>query len=98
MAAARCSVSFTDHDGLLHTARVQAESLFEAVALAVAEFRHDQLVSAPSSDTAFIVAIERPPVEHRITLSQVEKWADNQTTREGPAGMSKRQRLKALLG
>lgn len=55
MTAARCSVSFTDHDGLLHTARVQAESLFEAVALAVAEFRHDQLVPAPSSNTAFVM-------------------------------------------
>ncbi len=44
MAAARCAVSFSDTDGITHTARVQAESLYEAVALAVAEFRQDQLV------------------------------------------------------
>jgi hypothetical protein len=47
--------------------------------------------------TEFTVAIERPPVEHRIRLSHVEKWAESATTREGPAGITKRQRLKALL-
>ena len=97
MAAARCAVSFTDSDGIAHTAHVQAESLYEAVALAVAEFRRNPLVPAPASMTEFTVAIERPPVEHRIRLSHVEKWAESATTREGPAGITKRQRLKALL-
>ena len=96
MAAARCSVSFNDDDGLFHTAHVQAESLYEAVALAVAEFRKDQLAPVPASMTEFIIAIEKPPVEHRIRLSQVEKWAQS-TTRDGPAGITKRQRVKALL-
>jgi hypothetical protein len=97
MAAAPCSVSFTDDDGIIHAAHVQAESLFEAVALAVAEFRRDELVPTPSSMTEFTVAIKRPPVEHRVRLSQIEKWAESPTTREGPARISKRQRLKALL-
>jgi hypothetical protein len=97
MAAARCAVSFTDSDGIAHTAHVQAESLYEAVALAVAEFRQDPLVPAPAFMTEFTVAIQRPPVEHRIRLSHVENWAETATTREGPAGITKRQRLKALL-
>ena len=97
MAAARCNVSFTDSDGLSHTVHVQAESLYEAAALAVAEFRDDPMVPTPGAMTEFVVAIERPAVEHRIRLAQVAKWAQG-TTKEGPAGIIKRQKVKALLG
>jgi hypothetical protein len=34
-----CRVSFTDTEGITHTAEVSAASLFEAAALGVAEFR-----------------------------------------------------------
>ena len=97
MSAARCKVSFTDSDGLSHAVHVQAESLYEAIALAMAEFRDDHIVPRPAPTTEFSVTIERPPIEHRIRLSQVMKWAEG-TTREGPAGLVKRQRVKALLG
>jgi hypothetical protein len=97
MPAARCKVSFTDHDGLVHVAYVEAESLYEAVALAVFQFRDDAMASRPGPMTEFTVALDRPAVEHHIRLNQVAKWAEN-TTREGPAGMTKRQRVRALLG
>ena len=97
MAAVRCAVSFVDTDGISHTAKVQAESLYEAVALAVAEFRQDHLVPMPTPMTEFTVVFERPPIEHRIRLNQVTKWA-TETTREGPAGMTKRKKLQTLLG
>jgi len=97
MATACCNVSFTDSDGLSHTAHVQAESLYEAVALAVAEFREDPMVPTPAAMTEFVVAIERPAVEHRIRLAQVAKWAEGTTTDE-PAGIIKRQKVKALIG
>ena len=97
MGAARSSVSFTDTDGLSHRIHVDAESLYEAVALAIAGFRSDSLVPRPEPMTVFTVVVERPPVEHRIRLHQVAKWAE-ETTREGPAGVIKRQRVKALMG
>jgi len=84
MAVARCNVSFTDSDGVSHTAHVQAESLYEAVALATAEFRDDHMVPAPGPTTEFTVAIERPPVEHRNRLSQVTKWARKRRERGQP--------------
>jgi len=96
MGVARCSVSFTDLDGLSHRIHVQAESLYEAVALAIAGFRDDPVVPRPSPTAEFIVVIERPVVEHRIRLNQVVKWTE-ETTREGPAGILKRQRVKAML-
>jgi hypothetical protein len=45
----------------------------------------------------FTVAVLRNPTEHKIRLSQVAKWAEP-TMREGPAGVSNRQKVRALLG
>jgi hypothetical protein len=47
--------------------------------------------------TEFTVAVYRNPTEHKIRLGQVLKWAAH-TTREGPAGVTKRQRVRTLLG
>jgi hypothetical protein len=47
--------------------------------------------------TEFTVAVLRNPTVHRIRLSQVSKWAER-TTRDGPAGIAKRQRVRAPLG
>jgi hypothetical protein len=41
---ARCRVSFTDSEQTEYAVEVEAESLYEAVALAVADFREDPLL------------------------------------------------------
>jgi hypothetical protein len=46
--------------------------------------------------TEFTVAVYRNPVEHKIRLGQVAKWAEH-NTRDGPAGITKRQRVRNLL-
>lgn len=95
---ARCRVSFIDSESVEHTAEVEADSLYEAVALAVADFREDPLVQEqPESMTEFTVAVLRNPTEHKIRLRQVAAWAEP-TVREGPAGTVKRQRVRTLLG
>jgi hypothetical protein len=91
----RCRVSFTDTNGVPHDVDVQAESLYEAVAPAVAEFRADKMTAEVGPMTEFVIAIHRPAVEHRIRLSQVTQWAKG--TRDGPAGVIKRQRIMSLL-
>ena len=93
---ARCRVSFTDPDGIPHAVEVQADSLFEAVAIAVAEFRADSMTEVPGPMTEFTVAIHRPVVEHKIRLGQVIKWAEGNTA-EGPAGVTRRNRVRSLL-
>src|ERR1700735_2286908 len=98
MAGSRCRVSFTDSDGVLHAVDVDAESLYEAVAIAVAHLREDDVSpSLPAPMTEFTVAVYRNPVEHKIRLGQVLKWAEH-TPKEGPAGMVKRQKVRSLLG
>ncbi len=98
MAGSRCRVSFADSDGLLHAVDVDAESLYEAVAIAVAQFREDDVSpSAPGAMTEFTVAVYRNPVEHKIRLKQVLTLAEH-TTKDGPAGIMKRERVRTLLG
>lgn len=94
----RCRVSYADRHGLLHAIDVEAESLFEAVAIAVASFREDE-VCPPEIDgmTEFIVAVYRNPTEHKIRLGQVQQWARSSTT-ESPAAITKRHRVLQLLG
>ena len=70
MGVSRCRVSFTDIEGIPHSVEVQAESLYEAVALAVAEFRTDNLTSETGPMTEFTIAIQRPAVEHHIKLGR----------------------------
>jgi hypothetical protein len=98
MGVSRCRVSFTDSEGISHAVEVQAESLYEAVALAVSEFRNDSVTSMPGPMTEFAVSIQRPAVEHRIRLGQVSKWAQDGGTKEGPAGITRRQKALRLLG
>ena len=93
----RCRVSFTDPEGIHHGVDVDAETLYEAVAIAVANFREDNLSpSSPGPMTEFTVVVYRNPPEHKIRLQQVLKWSEH-TTKEGPAGITKRQRVRTLL-
>ena len=87
MAGSRCRVSFTNPDGVLHGVDVDAESLYEAVAIAVVQFREDDISPLiPGPMTEFTVAVYRNPVEHKIRLGQVAKWAEH-STREGRRGL-----------
>jgi hypothetical protein len=47
---------------------VDADSLYEAIGLAVAEFRSDKLTEVPGAMTEFTVSIERPAVRHSVDL------------------------------
>jgi hypothetical protein len=89
-----CRVSYRDIEGMEHAVEVDAESLYEAIALAVAEFNSDDLnESIPSAMTEFTVAVLRKPTEHKIRLNQVTKWAQH-SVQGGPAAIVKRQRVR----
>lgn len=94
----RCRVSHTDTEGISHTVHVDAESLFEAVRLAVAEFRDDKTVEhEPGSHTEFTVHVLRQPIEHRVRLKKVQEWSQP-SVRGGPAEMMRRDRVRKTLG
>jgi hypothetical protein len=60
MPASRCRVTYTDSEGS-HSVEVHAETLYEAAAMAVAEFKQDQTVPHPPEPaTELTVAVFRP--------------------------------------
>ena len=98
IASSRCRVSFTDSKGILDGVDLDAESLYEAAAIAVASFREDDVSpSSPGPMTEFTVVVYRNPPEHKIRLQHVLKWSEHKTT-EGPAGITRRNRVRTLLG
>jgi len=85
MSASSCRVSYVDGQGIEHAVEVHAESLYEAVALAVAEFRQDDVnTSEPAMMTEFTVAVLRKPTEHKIRLKQVQDWAKHSVSEGRP--------------
>jgi hypothetical protein len=96
---AHCSASFTDLDETEHAAKVEAESVCEAVVLAVADFRERPLINAAAAPmTEFTAAVLRNPTEHRIRLQQVSDRFQP-STKGGLAGIgiTKRERVRKLL-
>jgi hypothetical protein len=59
-------------------------------------FREDDVSpSSPGPVAEFTIAVYRNPTEHKIRLQHTLKWSEH-TTREGPAGITKRQRVRTL--
>jgi hypothetical protein len=69
-----CFVSFADVRGIRHGIEVQAESLYEAVVLAVRAFRQDPWLERLGPATVIDVEIREPGMKHSLSLQQVESW------------------------
>jgi hypothetical protein len=90
-----CEVSFKDNRGVRHTAEVQAESLYEAVILAIRIFRADPWLTHVGPATPLEVAVRESAASHTITLRQVEKWMNGVTG--SPNEAVRKTRLRELL-
>ena len=75
---------------------VGAESLYEAAAAALVEFRKSTwLETQPGPMTQLEVEVAEPTTRHSVTAQQVQRWA--QSTAVTPADRVKRERVRALL-
>ena len=91
-----CRVSFTDAGGITHTACVAAGSLYEAVALGVAEFRRCGLMNAaPGPGTRMVVAVETPSTVHEMPLQKLNAWLESSA--KSPSEKLLKLRLKEML-
>ena len=95
MGVRTCEVSYKDHRGIRHSCSVDAESLFEAVCLAVQLFRQDPWLERVGSGTVLDIEIREPSTKHAISLQQVERWKDGATS--SPNEAVKKARLKMML-
>lgn len=91
-AMAVCIVSFLDSSGIRHIAEIQADSLYEAVVLAVKAFReHD---CPPGEITKLQVEI-RSSVTHEVTFKQVRQWLNGGA--KTPKEAVTKERLRELI-
>jgi hypothetical protein len=64
-----------DSEGISHRVRVQATTLFEAAAAAVATFRQERWAADALTPAAILhVEVQVPPIIHDVSLRAVEKW------------------------
>jgi hypothetical protein len=92
-----CRVSFTDTEGLTHTAQVAASSLYEAAALGIAEFRRCGMLNAASGlGTRLSVAVESPTTVHEIPVKKLAGWLE--TSGKSPQEQALKERLRELVG
>jgi hypothetical protein len=74
----RCTVSFTDPTGITHSVEVSAASLFEAAALAVAQFRRSGFTdAAPGAGASLSVTVHAPATTHSLRMSRLEAWLES---------------------
>jgi len=92
-----CRVSFTDGADVTHTVTVSASSLYEAAALAIAEFKRSGFAFAGIGPaTRLKIAVQAPSTTHELSVSKFEAWltANGKTPRE----QAKKVTLRQLLG
>lgn len=76
-----CLVSFTDSEGIEHSVRVPADSLYEAAVEAIAAFRRGVLAEMPLGPTTRLtIRVKAPEEEHAISVGKVIFWLDGVAT------------------
>ena len=89
---ASCVVSYLDLSGIRHSVEVEAESLYEAAALAVKAFReHD---CEPLGLAQLDVEI-RSSITHSLTVKRLREWIEGGS--RTPKEAVTKERLRALL-
>jgi hypothetical protein len=86
MTGSRRRVSFTDSDEVLYGVKVDAENLYDPIAIAVAQFREDD-VSPSSLD---------PMTEFTVTVSVVSPHISSASAISGSRRSLRRRRVRPL--
>jgi hypothetical protein len=89
---AHCVVSFLDTDGVRHAVEVEAESMYEAAAVAMHTFR---MLHCEPGDLSKLEIEIRTSITHTITPKKVRAWL--QSSAKSPKDMVLKERLRALL-
>ena len=90
-----CLVSFTDTEGIEHSIRVPAESLYEAAIEAMAAFRRGVFAEMTFGQaTQLRIRVRAPEEEHVVTVGKVMSWLDRIGS---PHEQAKKSRLRERL-
>lgn len=97
MPARSCRVTLRDLEDVEHTVCVTADTLYEAIALALKALRGSPWVSGiPEGIQPIKVCVTDIPVEHTVTVKDFTKWL----IRDGgsPRDRASRYKVKEILG
>ena len=88
--------SVEDLKGVEHSTRVTAESLYEAVAAAIASIRKDDWVGEIGTGlTTVKVEVLQPPVTHEVKMKDFQAWLQRKAG--SPADMALRDKCAKML-
>jgi hypothetical protein len=94
--ARSCLVSFTDSEGIEHTVRVPAETLYEAAVEAMAAFRSCGFADVTlGSGTQLKIRVRAPEEEHAVRVGKVLAWLEGGA--RSPNEHVKKNRLRERL-
>jgi hypothetical protein len=92
-----CRVTISDMDGVQHTAKVTASSLYEAVALGLAAIREQEWANEiPGGLNTVEVAVNPIPVTHTVRIQDFKKWLKR--SGGSPHEVTQRDHLRRILG
>jgi hypothetical protein len=91
-----CRVSVTDIDGIEHSACVNADTLFEAVARGLKAIRDSVWAGEiPEGINTVTVCAAQPQVEHRVKVTEFKSWLNR--SGGSPAESVHRQKVQAIF-
>lgn len=92
-----CTIVVDDLNGTAHSLDVTAESLYEAVAQALAAVRsHEWVGDIGKGLTAVTVKVRNPEVTHIVKIQDFENWLNRGC--KSPAETAVKARLRKILG
>src|SRR5262249_30172250 len=92
-----CTVALKDVRDIEHSMEVTAETLYEAIATALAALRKDNWVGEIGQGlTTVTVVVQQPPVKHEVKMKDFVSWLGRQG--RSPAEVILKQKLEKMLG
>jgi hypothetical protein len=97
VALKACTVVIQDIDEIAHAIDVTAESLYEAIAHALATLRgHEWVGEIGKGLTTVTVKVRHPDVTHVVKIQDFENWLNRGS--RSPAEIVLKTRLRQMLG
>ena len=92
-----CTVAVKDVQDIEHSVEVTAETLYEAIATALAALQKDVWVGEIGQGfTTVTVVVQQPPVKHEVKIKDFLSWLGRQG--RSPAEVILKQKLEKILG
>ena len=92
-----CTVAVKDLRHIEHSIEVTAETLYEAIATALAALQQDNWVGEIGQGfTTVSVIVQQPPARHEVKMKDFISWLGRQG--RSPAEIMLKQKLERILG